>query len=154
MRLNRVISPVIRCQCIINDTGFGLPKANVERPNTAGINSAFDFEPKILGMDDLDKIKTPVVSYDEEATMKKYHLMREIFDGILEVELFGRNRFNHVPWDDILSWMGIEEGIFNFAVEPKLMHAAVTRYVDAAIAQVKQYENLGLLSSKDRKSVV
>lgn len=147
LRLDRVIEPTIRCQCVIHDTGFGLPTAR-DLAQAGNKKSAY-FESSIFTMDDIEKIQTPRVSYDSETTMKNYNRMKEIFDGILEVKLFGRNRFRHVPWDDLLTWMGIEEGMHYFTSKPDMMHAAAKRYVEAITSQVKQYEDLGLLSSNN-----
>ena len=153
LRCNRVIEPVIRCHCVIEDSCFGLKahtgiqgdfiKASTE------YNRAEHFEPQILGMDDLKKIEMPVVSYDKATTMQRFALMQEIFDGVLTVKLHGKNYFRHVPWDDLLTWIGITEGLYNFALDPDFMHAAVDRYITFAISQVKQYEALGLLSSNN-----
>jgi hypothetical protein len=153
LRCHRVIDDVIRCHCVIEDSGFGL-KAHTGIQSdfiaaSAEYNHAERFVPQILDMDDLEKIKMPVVSHNERETLRRFELMSDIFDGILTVRLHGKNYFRHVPWDDLLTWMGIAEGLELFASEPELMHAAIDRYITAAISQLKQYEQLGLLSSNN-----
>lgn len=153
MRVDRVIEPTIKCPCVITDTGFGISATTDSTTTVAAAegeyNSSKHFEPQILTADDLALIKTPVVTYDEAATMTNFERMQEIFAGILEVKLEGKSNFHVVPWDDLLSWMGITEGLMNFALEPELMHQAVTIYIDAAIARARQYEALGILSSNN-----
>ncbi len=153
LRCDRVIEPTIKCHAVVEDSLYGI-EATTSVAETSFVqgeeyNKAKHFEPQIRTEDDLSLIKTPVVSYDEDATMKKFHEMQEIFDGILEVKLFGKAYFHCVLWDDLLTWMGLNEGLYNFALEPDLMHKAAQIYIDACITRVKQYESLGILSSNN-----
>jgi hypothetical protein len=100
-------------------------------------------------MDDVEKIKTPVVEYDEKTTLEHLNLLEEIFDGIIPVKLFGRTNFSCTTMDDILTWTGIDQGMYHFALKPDFMHALAGRYIDAQIARIKQYEKLGILSSNN-----
>ncbi len=153
LRLDRVIEPFLKCNCIINDTGFGLKVYSSgigkDFEKKKEINHAVNFESQISNFEDLDKIKTPEISFDKEATMRRFNQMKEIFDGILDVKLFGKHFFRHAPWDDLLTWFGISEGMYKLSLEPELMHAAIDRYITAIILQVKQYESLGLISSNN-----
>jgi hypothetical protein len=153
LRLDRVVEPFVKCNCIINDSGFGIKVFNsgigTNFEKTKEVTSSVHFDSQIETFKDLEKIKTPEVHFDKEATMKIYNQMKEVLDGILEVKLFGRHFFRHAPWDDIMTWMGISEGMYKFALEPELMHTAIDRYMKAIISQVKQYEALGLISSNN-----
>lgn len=154
LRVDRVIEPVIRCQCVIHDTGWG-DITRYEGVKGGDIDTSASYESKhltesiIKTEEDVSLIKDPIVTYDEKATMERFDIMREIFDGILEVKLFGKQYFRVAPWDDIMTWMGMGDGFFNFYDEPELMHATMRRYIDAAISWVKQYEGMGILSSNN-----
>ncbi|MGE4283029.1 MAG: hypothetical protein AB7G87_04840 [Clostridia bacterium] len=153
LRCDRVIEPTIKCHVVVEDSMFGI-QATATVSDTSFVqgkeyNQAKHFEPQIKTEDDLALIKAPVVYYDEEATMKKFHRMQEIFDGVLDVKLFGRTDFHNVLWDDLLTWMGLNEGMYNFALEPELMHKAAEIYTDSCISRAKQYESLGILSSNN-----
>lgn len=153
LRCDRVIEPTIKCHVIIEDSLYGI-EATASVTDTGFIqggeyNFAKHFDSQIKIEDDLVMIKTPKVSYDELATMKKFHMMEEIFDGILKVKLFGRADFHSVLWDDLLTWMGLGEGLYNFALEPEFMHKAADIYINACISRAKQYESLGILSSNN-----
>lgn len=153
LRVDRVIEPTIACPCVIEDSGFGITATTDSKQTVSAAADEYSrskhFAPQIFSENDLSLIRTPVVSYDEAATLRSRDRMRDIFDGILEVKLEGVHNFHVVPWDDLLSWMGITEGLTNFALEPELMHLAVGRYIDAAISRAKQYEALGILSSNN-----
>jgi len=153
LRCDRVIEPLIKCQCVVNDTMFGIKETSSSASDSFKFGSeqrgSKQFIPQIKTEEDLALIKTPVVTYDHEATIKKYGTMKEIFDGILDVKLHGSAYFHCVPWDDLMTWMGLSEGLYNFVLAPTLMHKAVRIYIDAQIARAKQYERLGILSSNN-----
>jgi len=150
-RGDMVVEPVFRCNCVVKDTGFGMEPAATN--SLAGENESYSkavhFDPIITEWDDLEMIKMPQVCYDQAATMEKLAHTREVLDGILEVKLLGKHSFRAQVWDNLLSWTGIEEGYIMFYTEPELMHALVTRMIDAFIAQATQYESLGILSSNN-----
>lgn len=152
LRCDRVVEPTVQCQVIFKDSGFGIEASGGDRSNfiEGGVyNEAKHFESQIICEEDLKKIKTPVVEYGKEETMRRYDLLREIFGDILQVKLFGRHNFRCAPMDDIFTWMGISEGMFKLTLEPELVHRAMELYINASIDRILQYERLGLLSSNN-----
>jgi hypothetical protein len=152
LRVDRVIEPHIECPVVFTDSGFGvegfkgMATGNVEKEY---YDRSQHFDPVLFDMDDLDKIKIPEVNYDAETTLKHLNLLKEIFDGILPVKLFGRSNFHCTTLDDVMTWTGIDEGMYHLALKPDFMHAVIDRYIDAQIARIKKYEALGILSSNN-----
>jgi len=157
MQVDRVIDPVVKCPVVVEDTGYGIEASTKDVGDFMygeEYKTAKRFIRQISTEEDLDKIKMPVVTYDKETTMKNFNLMQEIFDGILEVQLSGISFFHCVLWDDLLSWMGIQEGMYDFILNPEFMHKAADRYMKACISRAKQYESLGLVSSNNGNVLV
>ena len=150
-RGDMVVEPFYRCGCVIRNTGFGLPPAATN--SLAGENetyrTAVHYDPVITCREDIEKIRIPSVSYDEEATREKLARTREVLDGILDVKLFGAHAWRNQCWDNILSWTGLQEGFELFYEDPELMHALADRMTEAFVSQVKQYEALGIISSNN-----
>lgn len=155
LRCDRVIEPEIKCQCAIYDSGWGEELSPYKGMQGSGWKDGKDYEAKhfdkrlIEDMDDIEKIKVPTVEHDEAETERRYELMQEIFGGILRVRKFGKNYFRVVPWDDILTWIGLDDFFMSFYTEPEFMHALVKRYMECSIEWAKKYERLGLLSSNN-----
>ena len=151
LRLDRVIEPFIECQAVIKDSGFGLGGFTPSQRNISKefYNTAEGFQALIKTPDDIEKIKIPVVEYDEAATMERLNLLKEIFRDIMPVKLFGCTHFRCVPMDAIISWMGIENAMIALSEEPDFMHAVLDRYMEAQMSRIKQYEKLGILSSNN-----
>lgn len=159
LRLNRVILPEVRCPVCMTDSLYGLdftaPDADkITEQTEAAVSTARHFDRIIDTEEDLEKIQMPRIDYDERATMERFARMKEIFDGILEVQLYGIDYFKFVPWDDLLPWMGIEQGIYDFILNPEFMHKAIRRYMKAALHRAKTYERLGLISSNNTNTCV
>ena len=156
MRCDQVIEAEIYCPAVIHDTRYGVRISAVD--SMVGVDEVYSkaehFDRIIDNEEDLQKITHSKIEYDEEATLKRVEQMREIFDGILGVKIHGIDYFHFAPWDDLLSWMGIEEGMYDFILNPNLMHKAVRRYIDVSIGRAKRYEELGLLSSNNRNTPV
>ena len=151
LRVDRVIEPFIECPVVFTDSEFGLDGyvsqlGNVDKDY---YNKAIIWDKVIANPDDIIKIKTPVVEYDETATMERFNLLREVFRDIMPVKLFGRNNFRCTPMDDIVVWMGIDEAMTTMVEDPDFMHTLLDRYMEAQVSRIKQYETLGILSSNN-----
>jgi len=151
LKHDRVVEPYIECPVVFSDSGFGIEsdKPDIAKAKKSQYLTSVRYEQQIFGIDDIEKIKTPVVEFDEDETKKRLFLLSEIFEGILPVKLFGRSQFNCTPLDDILTWTGIDNGMLFMATEPELIHSLISRYIEAQIVRIKQYERLGILSSNN-----
>lgn len=159
LRCHRVIEPYIACQVDVRDTRFGIEASSpgadaIARVGSQEIATARHFDRIISGDEDLEMIRNPEIVHDEEGTRWRQSVLNDIFAGIVDVKLHGVDYFQCVPWDDLLSWMGIEEGMYDFVLNPDFMHKAMTRYTDAAISWARQYEELGLLTSNNQALTV
>jgi hypothetical protein len=149
--VDRVIEPFIECPVVYTDSEFGLSgyEFALGDVDKEFYDTARHWETQIKTPDDIEKIRMPVVEYDEKTTMERFHLLSEIFTGIMPVRLLGRNHFRCTPLDDIITWVGIEETMNNMAMEPEFIHALMDRYMEAQISRIRQYEKLGILSSNN-----
>lgn len=160
LRTNRVVLPEILCHACVKDSLFGIDVSSSVDANEINemseelVSGSKHFDRIIDTEEDIERIQMPRVEYDETQTMERYARMREVFDGILEVKLYGIDFFRFVPWDDLLPWMNIERGMYDFVLNPDFMYKAMKRYVDCSIHRAKEYERLGLLSSNNTNAVV
>jgi len=147
LRGDMVIEPKIYCPKVIRDTGFGIKEeSDIVRIDSSNPIVSRHFHPQIEDEDDIEKIKNPEVIYDEETTESIYQLMCEIFDGILPVEKRGVPGFWFAPWDDLVTWWGVENLMVDLVERPDFVHKVIDRLVDAHLYRLDQYEKLGLLS--------
>jgi hypothetical protein len=74
-------------------------------------------------------------------------MAREIFDGILGVEMQGlAPTFN--AWDWIVQWRGAENVLIDLMERPDFMHRLMSRVTEAALTLLDQAESRGLLTPR------
>src|SRR6056297_3478767 len=82
-----IINPWLDCPLSIHSTDFGIVE-DVDLAYTDVSNDVVSrhFNIQIADMDDLEKIKMPVVTHNEQATEFRFQIMNEIFSDILPVK--------------------------------------------------------------------
>lgn len=150
MPADMVVEPVIYSPPVYHDTGFGIREvSDVVKVDPRGVASR-RFHPQIKDEKDLEKIKTPQITLDEEATERNYQLMVDLFGDILEVRRGGVPGLWFAPWDQLVTWWGVEQAFMDMVLRPDLVHAAMERLVDAHLKRLEQLEQLGLLALNNR----
>jgi hypothetical protein len=146
-----VLEPVVLCPMAIYDTGFGIHEdvAIATTDENSDVVSRH-FHIQIKDEEDLEKIKTPQISHDEQETRNRYECLLDIFDGIIEVQKQGIDRFWCAPWDELVRYWGTEELFMDMAVRPELVHKAIIRFIAAHQAKLDQLESLNLVSLNNK----
>lgn len=130
----------------INDSGFGINEdVDIEKTDEDNSVVSRHFNIQIAEEADIDKIKKPIISYDEAKTEELFQKRSEIFDGILNVRKVGKNNFWFAPWDEIVRWTGIQEILLDLVMRPDYVHKLVSHLVDCWISRIDQLEEQNLL---------
>lgn len=142
-----IISDYLTCPLATHSTDFGI----VEDVDVALTDAASDivsrhFNVQIQDFDDLEKIKMPIVTHNEQATEFRYQAMCEVYEGIMPVKKVGQTHIWFTPWDYLIRWWGIDQAMMDLIERPDLVHAAVDRLVDAWMVELDQFESMNLLS--------
>ncbi len=142
-----IVSPFIECPLAIHSTDFGIIE-DVQVARTDDSNDIYSrhFEIQIKDMDDLEKIKMPVITHYEKATEYSFAAMSRIFDGIMPVKKTGQTHIWFTPWDYLIRWWGIQEAMMDLVMRPEMVHAFVDRMVDAWMIELDQFVEQNLLS--------
>jgi hypothetical protein len=125
---------------------------NYWRPGTR--KKAEHFEGFIKDERDIEKLKAPVIHYNEEATKKRVSRLNEIFGGILPVYPKGFDNFQFAPWDHLIQAVGMDEVMYGLGLKPDFMMALVNRVVDIYITHANNLEKLGLFNSNNRPALI
>lgn len=147
MPCDMVLDPVVYSPLVVENSGFGLTTdedtISFDPENTV---VSHRFHPQIRGEEDIEKISFPRIVHHEARSRETFDAYREIFDGILTVEMRGSPGFWFAPWDVIVGWTGVEEALLDLAVRPGYIHRLVERLVDAYVFALDRYEELNLLA--------
>ncbi len=145
MRADMVVEPVIEVGKIIRSTGLGIE--TVER--TAVLDPENDvvghaYIDQLKTEEDIQRIHTPELTLDEQATAEVEEAAHGIFDGILQVRMQGMLP-GFAPWDVITTWHSPESILFDLGTRPEFMHRVMARLTDAYLGMLDQAEEKGLL---------
>lgn len=148
MRADMVVEPVIRVPKLMTDTGFGLGVSEtVAITDSENLIQGHSYHDQLQTDDDLNKIRTPEVHFDEQGTARREEIAREIFDGVLEVRLNGTTPCFNL-WDLIVQLHGVENTLIDLVCRPEFMHEMTRRFTDAYLGMLDQMEDQGLLASE------
>ncbi len=144
MRDDQIVEETVWAGYAIHDTGFGIAEDS-DVTTESGIASRH-FHEQFQTLDDIEKIRMPQISHDEEAGARNLEVLSELFDGIRPVRQRGVTGYWFAPWDLLITWYGVERAMLDMALNPDLVNAAMARLVDAYIHRLDQWEALNLLS--------
>ena len=142
-----VVSDFIECPLAIHSTVFGiLEDVDVVKTDAANEIVSRHFHIQIREPKDIEKIRMPVVTHDQETTAVVFQAMQGLFGDIMPVRKVGQTHIWFTPWDYLIRWWGLEEAMLDLVERPEMVNAAVERMVDAWMAELDQFEALNLLS--------
>lgn len=137
MRADMVLNPYILLPRFISNSGFGI-RAEAEK-----VGETVKYKDILPEPEDIEKIKTPVISVDREAEADAKATAEEIFTGIAPVKFQGI--ISHCGiWDWIAQWRGAENCYYDLIDRPEFIHALMERLTEAVLSMTDRINELGL----------
>jgi hypothetical protein len=143
--VDMVVEPFIRVSKAIHNTGFGIvPVEEIAVTDPTNAVVGHKFANQFRTEEDLEKIHVPRITHDVAETARRQAVARELFDGRLEVRLWGADPYLSV-WDPISTWMGVENALYALIDTPDFIHKLVGRLTNGYLSMLDQLEQQGLL---------
>ena len=98
--------------------------------------------------EDLAKLHPPEFVYDHASTEAMLAAAKEVFAGLMDVEVVGWGGLGFSIWDRIAVYRGVDNLLLDLAERPDFMHKIARRFMEIGQAQFKQLEEQGLLDSR------
>jgi hypothetical protein len=132
---------------VIHDSGFGISEHSekVVTDQTSDIVSR-DYQPQIDNEKDLEKIRFPIISHDEESSERNFQSLEDAFGDILTIEKVGIVHSWFAPWDGLIQWWGVQKAMMDLVLRPDLVHLAMNRLVNCYLSRLEQWQEQNLLS--------
>ncbi|MCK5821278.1 MAG: hypothetical protein KAH17_05315, partial [Bacteroidales bacterium] len=142
-----ILNPWLDCPLSIHSTDFGIIE-DVAIAETDSLNDVISrhFNIQIRDMDDLEKIKMPVITHNQKATDRRYEIMQEVFGDIIPVRKEGQTHIWYTPWDYLIRWWGVQEAMVDLIMRPEMVHAFYEKMVQAWMVELDQFVEQNLLS--------
>jgi len=142
-----IVNEFLACPLAIHSTDFGIIEdVDIVRTDAENDIVSRHFHKQIYDFADLDKIKMPVLTHNEQATEFRFQTMCDLYKDIMPVRKMGQTHIWFTPWDYLIRWWGIEEAMMDMVDRPDLVHAAVERMVDAWMVELDQFVALNGLA--------
>lgn len=147
LRGHMIVEAVYDCPMVIRDSGFGIRQQGVtQATGLTGSIFSQEFEPQIASLADIEKIQRPEIMVDHDASARLLEQAEGLFGGILAVRQRGVAHQWFTLWDNLIRWYGVEAAFVDMIDRPELVHAALSRLLDAFLFRLDEYERLGVLS--------
>ncbi len=145
LRADMVVEPVIEVPKVIHSSGFGV---EVEE-RTLALDPhndiiSHEYHDQLPDASAVDRLRSPQLELDLQATNELEARAHDAFDGILGVRMQGWLPSFEL-WDDIVYWRGAQTVLYDLAARPEHMHAIAERYTAARLAMLDRLEEGGLL---------
>ena len=142
-----VVNEFLTCPLAVHSTDFGIIEdVDVVRTDDSSDVVSRHFHVQIENPEDIEKIKMPTVTHNEQATEFRYQAMCDLYDDIIPVWKMGQAHIWFTPWDYLIRWWGIQEAMIDMIERPDMVHAAVNRMVDAWMVELDQFVELNVLA--------
>lgn len=142
-----IISDYIPSPLVIHDTGLGVEEdVEIRRTDESSDVVSRKFHARITKPEDIEIIKDPVVTHDKGASAERLALMQDLFADIMPVKQEGVKGFWFTPWDNLIRLWGVEQAMMDLVLRPEMVNAIVSRFVEASMIMLDQYENQNLLA--------
>lgn len=142
--VDMVLEPYITVPKSVFNTGYGIAveEETLSLDKTSGVVS-HSYTNQIQTEDDIEKIKDVTITYDEEGTRLWFEAVKDILDGVAPVRLGGGSQFHLGIWDNLSTYMGVENIYYDLCDRPEFIHKVLERITSSAIAGIKQANKLG-----------
>lgn len=142
-----ILTPFYPVHKVFYESEIGL---DVEE-NTLAVDAnnniiSHEYHDQLSTYEDLEKIKVPTITYDEEETKRRFEKFANAFGDVLPVKITGHNSYMTM-WDDIARYRGVTPLLMDLAERPEFSHAVVSKFAEIKISISEQMERLGLYES-------
>lgn len=104
---------------------------------------AHEYEDQLATEEDVAKLHTPVLTYDQEGTMARYNKIANAIGDVLPVKIVGHSSYITM-WDQISSLRGVTPLLIDLAERPEFSHKIIEKFTEIEISISEQMEALGL----------
>ena len=143
--VDMVVEPFIKVDKAVVNADFGVKRME-DTLATAGKEAVVShkFINQFNTMDDLEKIRKPLVSHNAEETARRMEKAAWLFDGVMPLREEGWNPYLSI-WDPVVTWMSVEGVLYGLIDNSEMMYAMAKRMADGYMSMLDQMEEQGLL---------
>lgn len=148
--VDMTLDPFIQCHLCIDGINFGIDvDENVAITDATSDVRGHSYRNQIKDEEDLEKIRMPDPVLNTAETERRYHLLQEVFTGIVPVVKAGYQGNLHV-WDRIVEFMSPEGVLFDLIDRPEFSHTMTEVFFRWHGILFEKMEERGLLAAGEK----
>lgn len=130
-----------------SSTGLGIEiQENIVKTDEKNNIVSHQYLDVLATEEDLEKIKPPVVTLNEEQTGKNLQLVQEVLGEVFPAKVVGTTIYC-AYWDQIPRFRGVETVLYDMMDRPEFIHAIVRKFADWHMRYLEQLEQWNLLEA-------
>jgi len=142
------LRPYIPVSKVIRSTGNGMGvRERILKTDEKNSIVSHEYTDQFGTDGELEKLQIPQITYDKESTMAQYEYIGDLLGDVIPVKIVGRDYHHFAPWDQISTWRGVNNLLMDLIERPEFSRKFVSRLADINLAELEQYETLGLFES-------
>ena len=118
----------------------------VGRHSTNTEGGAWAYDPPLKDVRDIEKLRMPAFTYDEELTLTVKAHVDEILDGVMPVQIVAEPALSATLGTYAADLRGLQQIMLDMAIKPEFMHALMAYLRDASLSALDALEATGLVS--------
>lgn len=150
MKDDRVIEALFTVNHVYTEENWGLDIPFTKtRPD-----GSYVWDPPLKSLDDISMLRYPKFTVDRKETRRHVELAREIFDGILEVDLKTKWWWSFGITGELIRLHGMEQMFYDMLDNPEGLHRVMAFMRDAYMHRLDWLEENSLLSLNNNDTYV
>jgi len=150
MKDDRVIEPIFKVQYAFSETSRGMKETIIGGEE----NGSYRWDAPLKDYSQLEFLRFQEIKVDYNKTNRIYNLAKEIFNGVLNVELEGIWWWSFGLTHDLVNLRGIEQVMLDMYDYPDNLHRLMAFLRDEALAKLNFLEENNLLSLNNQGTYV
>ena len=143
-----VRKPYYPIRKIVIEDSFGINiEQKVIKNDSSNSISSHEYIDQFSDFSRIDDIHIPNISYDKDATLKKFEKISNIISDILPCKISGIPFFYITTWDLISELRGVTNLLMDLYDNPEMTHKLVRKLTDVYKHRLSEYERLGLFDN-------
>jgi len=130
---------------------YGIP-LSATHPGEA--DGAYHIEPMVNSERDIRRLHFRPVCIDRQATVDRFHKVRDLIGDILHVEAIGRSRWRYGLTRVLIHMRGFEQMLLDFYENPGTIHSLMAFLRDDYEREIQIYEQAGAIGFTNYRSSV
>lgn len=132
------------------DYGIEIEEDTIAQADAEAAVRAHEYHDQLETEEDLEKLRCPEISLNEEVTKRREEIANEAVGDILGIRMDGFTPWYNA-WDILIMWRSVESVMFALIDDEEFMHKTIRKILDISLQCLNELETQGLIGYPQRQ---